>query len=622
MADLDSVVKTPFISVFDMLGKVLASTNVYGEISVVSLRYKYDDEDDDICTIKLQMVNPTALDILNIKRGTKLQVVWGYLGGPIGPLVVVVVRDMTSKYGTNIIYTELECTDYLTFIKIVRSNDVGEGTFINYIKAQIYGKYNIVIKDRGKVVYAQVKGKKLEGEDRFVKTMVPTYMEVFPDIMFDPIDILFIETVVDPAPEGSKTIKTLKPTLEGTWFVKEDHPIYRFLNETKGILTANRSTFVVIQDLFRKCPRGPWFVTGRGETLFIHNRDLGKNIYKQYKYKDELGHLIDFTPKTKFENFDKQVVSYAGMDPKNRVNLFIDDYRKALYNQRNPKEILKDRVISDRKKAIELKKYFALRNQAYPRHGIEVTEGAILFPGTEKQWFLPGHFDKPFRLREPQPHLAAKDHTGIANVDPWVRKEGDGFDPLFHDPILRAVWYTMPLESYSDAVSVTNNRLREIAMDKEEAKIILEGDPLIISEFTIRITNVHSQHEGQYYIKKCEHILTHQGYKTQLDCIKVVPEAILTTLGNISKDEYDNLDDIAKEVFDKQYKKEQELFGPEVKISYQVEKPVVGISQSATYTKLVKENETQGYTNDDDIGKLIELSKLPDSYITFDPENK
>ena len=93
-------------------------------------------------------------------------------------------------------------------------------------------------------------------------------------------------------------------------------------------------------------------------------------------------------------------------------------------------------------------------------------------------------------------------------------------------------------------------------------------------------------------------------------------------MGNISQEEYDDLSDIAKEVFDKQYKREQELFGPEVKISYQVEKPVVGISQSATYTKLVKENETQGYTNDDDIGKLIELSKLPDSYITFDPENK
>ena len=611
MPGLDSIVKTPFISVFDMLGNKLVTTDSYGDISVVSLRYKYDDEDDDICTIKIQMANPSALDILNIKRGTKLQVVWGYLGGPVGPLVVMVIRDMTSKYGSNLIYTELECTDYMTFIKIARSDDVGYGTFISYIRAQIYGKYNIVIKDRGNIIYAQPK----EEKEEFVGTGIHPFSE-YHVTMFDPIfEALFKRHGIE-IPEDEELI------LKDPWFVEEDHPVRRYLSESKGILTANRSTFVVIQDLFRKCPRGPWFVTGRGETLFIHNRNLGRTVYKEYRYKDEDGHLIDFTPKTKFENFDKQVVSYAGMDPKERANFSVDDYRTALYNQRNPKEILEDKKISDEEKARELKKYFNLRNKTYPRWGIEATPGYFRYPGTEREWFIPGQLDKSYVLREPQPHLAARDHTGVVNADPFLRNEGGGFDPTYHDPVLRAIWYTMPLMSYSEAVNVTNAHLRKLAMDKEEAKIIIEGDPSIISEFTVRITNVHSQHEGQYYIKKCEHIITSQGYKTQLDCLKVIPEAILTTLGNISKEEYVALDDVAKSVFDKQYKREQELFGSDVKIQRpDVERVVLPMYGEYNPNKIFDE-DVRRYTSDEDIVELIKLSKLPDSYISFDPENK
>ena len=145
MPGLNDPIKTVFISVYDMVGNQLASTVGDGQVSVVSIRYKYDDEDDDICTIKLQMADPKALDTLNIERGTKLQLIFGYLGNPVSPIAHVLVRDMTSKYGTNVIYTELQCTDYLTWLKVQRSSDVANGSIIDYIKAQVYGKYKIVI---------------------------------------------------------------------------------------------------------------------------------------------------------------------------------------------------------------------------------------------------------------------------------------------------------------------------------------------------------------------------------------------------------------------------------------------------------------------------------------------
>jgi len=524
-------------------------------------------------------------------------------------MVSVAVRDMTSKYGSKIIYTELECTDYLTFIKTARSEGVSEGSYMDYIKSLMYGRFNIVIKERGKVIYAQAKRKEDENVSKVMTMTGVNYETPFPQIMFDPIDQIIGQfNEKDTAPKGSRTYGEIwGPAIEGTWFVDDTHPIYDYLTRSKGVLNANRSGFVVLQSLFRKCPRGPWFITGRGETLLIHNRDLGKKVYKQYTYKAEPSQLIDFTAKTKFEAFDKQVVSYSGMDPKERKNFFVTDYRKALYGQRNPKEILEDKEISEEDATKELQQYFDLRDAVYPKWGIDLFEGIHLRPVPDLIRLGPQDYSDNPMLRAVQKVKAE------TMADPW----------LLHMGIVRYSWYTMPIESYSEAVNVMNSRQREMAMDKEEGKIIIQGDPWVISEYTIRVLNVHKQHEGQYYIKKCEHALTSQGYKTTLDCIKVVPGSIMTTIGGVSKEEYDAMDDVTKEVFTKQYKREQELFGPEVKVTYFTPKTMAspyGYGSGPSYTSY--EDKVQSYASDEDIPELIRLSKVSGSIVNFNPESK
>lgn len=627
MAELSDPLKAVFISVYDMVGNQLAGSVGGGDLSVVSLRYKYDDEDDDTCIIKFQMSDPKSLDILKIIRGTKLQIIWGYLNNPVSPTTTVVVRDMTSKYGSNVIYTELECTDYLTYLKVARSPDVAEGSVIDFIKAQVYGRYNIVIKDRGNRIYAQTKRKEGEEYDELLQITVPENWPHFAgNVIFDPLD--------DHPSKVTETLLVKEDPGIGKWYVDEAHPLREYLEKENRIPTSNRSTYIVIQDLMKICPNGPWFVTGRGSTLFIHNRDLGRIIYKEYRYKDEPGHLIDFTPKTKFENFDKQMISYAGMDPKHRKNFFIDDYRIALKTQRNPKEILEDRKITLEEKAKELKEYTQLRLGGYANFGHREIEGAFFNPGTPKQLFLPGKFDKPFVLKEPKPLFAVPDHTNVENPDPMIRKDEGGFDPAIHDKILRAMWYTFPLLTFSEAVNQTNNRQRELAMDKEEAKIILEGDPWVKSELTIRVTNVHSQHEGHYYIKKCEHILTNQGYKTQLDCLKVVPEARIKTLSNITKDEYFVEDDSLREVQSDQLKREQALFGSDVVITYHISRDMgyfkpYGMGDDQFHTKYKKKEvrfgdilSNENYTDDQFVKDAISALSQTDISVTFDPEDK
>ena len=638
MAELNSSIKTPLITVYDIAGNPLASSFGDMDIDVVTLRYKYDDADDDICTIKLQMAEPKHLDLLNIKRGTFLQIVWGYLNNPLSPTATVVVRDMVSKYGNNIIYTELECTDFLTYLKVVRSPDVGKGTITSFIKAQVYGKYNIMVKDRGEILYVQAKRKEDQKRDRLVELYVDDtgLPSNFP--FYQPLDE--VSEKYGEVPEGTGVVlKKAVISPVGTWRCKTDHPVYQYMEKETDIPTSNRSTYVVLQDLFKKCPRGPWFIAGRGDTLVIHNRNLGRKVYREYKYKAEPGYLIDFQAKTKFENFERQVISYAGMDPKNRENFFLDDYRIALSNLRNPKEILSDKNITEEEKKKQIKEYISIRFEGYARFGIGATPGAILNPFDEDRLFIPGHFSKGFINKVGQTPYAVQDNTEVLkNSDPFIRDEGERFNPLEHDVILRAQWFTMPLLTWEDAVSVTNNRQRELAMDKEEAKIILEGDPWLMDKHTIRITNVHSQHEGHYYVKKCEHMLTQQGYKTTLDCIKVVPEAMVMTLGNITKEEYDNLDGITKETFDKQYQREQKLFGNNLKVvgSEFVRKYYPGSQPVSTITPYDEYREAslsitdlldpeQNWQVDDFVDRMLEIYNSKDARFelnSINPENK
>lgn len=614
--------KTPYISVYNMAGRQLANNFSNGDLTVVSLRYNYDDEDDDTCKIKFRMSEPKALDILNIKRGTKLQVVWGYISKPRSPTVIVVVRDLVSKYGKSTIYSELECTDYLTYLKTARSPDVGKGSIVDFLRAQVYGRYSIAIKNRGKFIYLQPKRDKAEERDKFVEVNILDESSLNrPN--FDPID---------DAPQGTRKIRVRNKDEIGYWLVTDKNPIRKFLEEERDIPTSNRSIYVVVKDLMKTCPEGPWFITGRGDTLLIHNRNLGKKNIRSYVYKSEPAQLLDFTAKTKFENFDKQVISYAGMDPKDRKNFYIDDYRLALKNLRNPKEILEDVKITEEQKTEELKEYFNLRLISYGKFGVESIEGSFYNPGTKNQYFVPGHPDKPWRLKDGVVGPSVQDHTNVENPDPYIRQEEETFDPGFHDRILRAQWFTVPLYTYEEAVNITNSRERELDMNKEEAVILVEGDPWIKSEETVFVSNVHSQHQGHYYIKKCTHNINTTGYKTTMKGIKVIPETKIKSITTFTKDEYDNESEDVKTIIEEQYKREQTLFGPDIIISFKemsgAYRGVPGLAPSApqpVYEKVEIKFEdlftNPEYNVDDYIEDIIKASNSKGFDVKFKPED-
>lgn len=591
MPNLNTPIKTPFIGVFNKAGKLISQNFGEGDITVTHFRFKYDDEDDDICTIKMQMANPKALDILNISRGTELRIVWGYLKNVRSPEATVVVRDMTSKYGPNVIYTDLECTDYLTYIKTMRSPDVAEITLMDYLRQQSYGKYNVAVIDRGEVIYSQSALKKKENKEE-----IPYVGPWDGGPEFHPVEI------IDPIirfrnPNLNANQEQFEREDPGTWHVAEDDPIKEFLEQPVSIPTSNRSIYVVLQDVMKKCPNGPWYVTGRGDTLEIHNRDLGGSVVRLYKYKDEPAQLLDFQAKTKFENFEKQSISYSGMDASDRQNYYVEDYRKALVNQEGLVEILKDKTITNVEKEKKINEWLDLYEGGYDTFGTIRVDGAFIEPGTDAQRFIPGTFPEPFISNIDQ-EVAVKDKTynDLNRYAPAVRPPETLDRVEFKDDlILRASWFTVPLLTRDEAINVTNARQRELAMDMEEGKIIVEGDPGLMDQHIIKISNVHRQHEGRYYVKKCEHIIGPNGYKTNLDCLKVVPEATIANVTTITQEQYEGGQ--LTEEQEKYYLKERALFGHDVIVSAIVASGRPGIVAPSSIP-LSPTPDTQGVVHD------------------------
>jgi len=82
----------------------------------------------------------------------------------------------------------------------------------------------------------------------------------------------------------------------------------------------------------------------------------------------------------------------------------------------------------------------------------------------------------------------------------------------------------------SKAKDALENRDRKLEMEKLEGKFIIEGDPILKSELNLSLLNVQKLHTGEYYIKKCEHTITKQGYKVTLETFKISSKAILKSL--------------------------------------------------------------------------------------------
>lgn len=557
MGSLEAQLKTVRIVITDMIsGSILMTSDKGGDISVVSFKYLYDDEDPDECTIKLQTSDPVAFDKIGIGRSSKLQVTWGYISGPMTYSTIVVIRDLQSSYGNKLITTELICSDLLFYANTSRSNDVGEADMVTFLEAQFSKRYNIVIRD-GSTLILQLP--KIADEKQPARDAITNPdLLIYPNTSGDPYyntDSNFLRGLTYFNKKPSSDIP------DDPWGVDEKNEIRDWLLRKRGVVSANRSQMTVLRDIFKECPKGPWYVTGHGETLMIHNRNFIDAPIRVYKYRGENSKLIDFKAKTKYDQFEKNRITHDFYDQEKRKFYFIDAYIDELFSMVTFKEKFNNKSMTEVDFKFWLEKWIDLM-KAYEKWHVTRAVYTIYNPQTKERTNI--------RVAN-SPAIwgaAIKEETSAQDIlkhpHPYLRGP-NGFDPN-HGVVLSGFIYTRPLQFIDDRSNFVNNEMRKMEMEKEEAKIIVEGDPILQCNMRIQILNVHWQHKGLYYIKKCTHVLTRQGYKTELECIKVISTSKMRTGLTTESVTVDAAFEDPQIQVEEQYAQEQKLYGDPIVI--------------------------------------------------------
>ncbi len=561
MAEPVGIVRTPRVIVADNSGNILATSDSGGDISVVSFRYKFDDKDPDECSIKLQTSDPLSFDKIRIERSEKLQVSWGYVDGPMTYAATVVVRDHETKYGRAQITTTLICSDLLTYLNTARSAGAGEATMVEHLKANFFNRYRVVIKDSGNKVWSMDLEKTVESHVEHY-----SYYDTLP---IDPFEM------ADPGDnlkwgEQIKYVPVTKIEISGPefWHVDADNEVRKWLEKQRGVIETNRSKLTVIRDLFKEAPKGPWYVTGRGQTLLIHNRDFINAPVRVYSYQNEPSTLLDFTAKTKYDQFEKNSITHEFYDQDNKKFYELNAYLDELFSMVSFQEKFRDKNVSESEFKEWLEEWINLM-RAYEKWHSTKTPFAITEKITDQNGEVTINkfhlinkaplYAKPINdTKFPNPPMAIQDNTRLPQPVPY-------FDEV---AILRGFIYSRPLQYFEDRDNFISNEKRKMEMEKEEAKVIVVGDPILQSQMRVQISNVHKQHKGLYYSQKCEHIITQQGYKTELECIKVLSTNKLRIGGSLDKVVVEDGD--VKSDAEKQYIKETEIFGTPIMIDVSV----------------------------------------------------
>jgi hypothetical protein len=532
------------------------------DLGIVEFTYNYDDEEEDKCTIKIQASNHGSIDALNISRNSVLKVKWGYIGGPLSPLASIAVRDIKSKYGPNIIYTEYQCTDLTAFLRLVRAQDIRKMSLVQFISFYAANTVNIVIQSGNDVIYKKFINLRPEVEERIILT--PNgLLSINPEV-----DLIFPFNPIERPVNGKRELTVSGEDL-GEWYESAKWAdIKKFFEKEIDMVSINRSPYTIIEEYLQTCPYGPWFITGRGNTLLIHNRNMGNKVYREYSYAKEPGYLMDFTPETKYDSFEKQVISNTSMDPKTGITSNFEAYLERLANAKSFKDIIEDKTVikEERQKLIQefILNYIAFKKSGVKRVVYDVKTGSY-------------GYETNYTDNNINPNISRADYAAKANEQYIILREGQPNFTPFQIDVGSVVLYCYPLDTPEDSAHRDDNTFRKLQMETEEADIIVEGDPWLMSEHVLAISNVQLAHIGKYYIKKCEHNITQMGYRTSLETTRVKDEAIVKSL----RTDYNSK--IAQEEIKNIYHKQQRVFANwDIIITFNILVPSYGLAKVGT----------------------------------------
>lgn len=487
---------SPTITIVDYKGNTLSH-------NIVSFKYKYAEEGDDVCTFTMKSDDVNLPDHPSLQESQKLTVAWGYFdNSPLTNSRVIYIFDIEYSYDE-------------------------DGVTINFI---CHEKFALAKMD-------SVSNKTIKQ----LKRDTP--------IMFSSEAIKAVNLNIE---KGNKDLeRLLKPInvdKKGliTSTVEKDLTLVSYYN-------GNLSTFRGLRTYLDRLPGGPYVIDSRDNSVIIRTRDFAQTSLRTFSYGvNNINGLLKFKPESKNRSKagGSESVSTVSWDKRDKTaikqtstkegtqstkvklgtgNAFIKDMQKfgtkkadnltpglqkeideVLGKKKERGKSYKPQTVTGNSKLAEIiKNQGTVNRRANYGKDLKALDGkyilseGVIGPDKKPVSKLVTGYDYG---KKPDEFLKKGiDNTAVAQTR---------FEIVEDDKRLSKV--DISDEDPDKAKALAENDRENNELENNPATASMEGDPSIESGKIITILGVSKKHSGNYYIKECEHSIDDAGYIVEI----------------------------------------------------------------------------------------------------------
>lgn len=276
----------PFVKVFTSAGEVTEK--------VTEFVYKYSQEADDTCQIRIEALDRFLADRKEFQEGAILSIIWGYIGEEKSMARKVAIRDIKASYTAKTIALDLLCTNLATTLKNNSNKRIWKDTTLKEVASKIAADQGLILEiDDGSSVIRSGEAETSQFKE-----------------------------------DGNFTTARSSVANPHQFRIHSEWP------------QANDSDHQALQKMSDLESNGPWEVTGRDDKIIIRKIALSSKSVRTYTYADGSGELIDFFPETKAMTKKSGTVNINvnAFDPENKTAIELDanesnSYTPALADQ-------------------------------------------------------------------------------------------------------------------------------------------------------------------------------------------------------------------------------------------------------------------------------------------------
>lgn len=258
---------------------------------VTSFDYRYDEEDDDECTIVIGCQNPDLVDIPQFQEQQYLLAQWGITysngGSAMSPPRKIMVRDVsiTGNSDVNVNIT-LECTDGFSIMKRAAIGKRDNNNLLDWVESSLGGKY--------KTGFYVVDSKEARGattQEWLEQYSVASHTPKEKRRKIDNVDYSYIEP-----PDTTKEVKISQ------------------MVQTRLVIQTGKTPYTTMKDALRTIPNGPYHLDGRDDGVSIKPTNFNQPPIATFSWKQPDSEILSFQVSTRKKPVSLDTVSSENID--------------------------------------------------------------------------------------------------------------------------------------------------------------------------------------------------------------------------------------------------------------------------------------------------------------------